>query len=89
LNPSLPDAHQNLGATLFKQGDLPRAITELQRAAELAPYSASVHSDLGGALAQAGRFDDAAVQLRRALEIDPGNAAARENLSLLERRLSR
>ena len=89
LNPDLPDAHQNLGAALFKQGDLPNAIAALQRAAELAPDTASVHSDLGGALAQAGRFEEAAVQLRRALEIDPGNTPARENLSLLERRLGR
>jgi Flp pilus assembly protein TadD len=89
LNPTLADAHQNLGAILFKQGHLPEAIAELQRAAALRPDSVAVHSDLGGALAEAGRFEEAGVELRRALEIDPGNMAARENLSLLERRLGR
>jgi tetratricopeptide (TPR) repeat protein len=59
LAPGLFAAHNALGRVLVEQGEIPRGITELERAARLAPESPEMYFALARAYGLAGRKADA------------------------------
>jgi tetratricopeptide (TPR) repeat protein len=73
-------AHDNLGATLYKKGQIDEAIRELQEAVRLNPDYADTHNNLGAALEQKGQIDEAIRQYQEALRLKPDYADAHYNL---------
>ena len=71
------------GVTLLRDGKLDEAITQLKRAAELAPASAVITSNLAFAYDKGGKVDEALTAYRKVLELEPANAIARNNLGNL------
>jgi len=66
----------SLGWVLFRMGDLPAAIRELERAVELEPRNATINDHLGDVYWAAGREREARFQWKRALTMDPEPAEA-------------
>lgn len=62
------------GWLLLRQGDVPGAIGELERAVSLETEDATINAHLGDALAAAGRLREAEFQWRRALNLKPDAA---------------
>jgi len=59
------------GARRLDELDLPRAVADLARAAELAPLDAEVRNALGTALFESGNLDAARTSFRAAIAISP------------------
>ena len=76
------------GTEALDRGESSVAITDLERAAELAPTASEVQNHLGLAYAAAGRDEDSLKAFQRAVDIDCGNLAAAENLAVAQRRQS-
>ena len=76
-------AHHGLGRILAADGELPRGIDHLRRAAALRPTDVDVRNDLGFVLMQAGRYPEARTELATAAELAPGEAKSRNNLLIL------
>jgi len=66
----------SLGWVLFRLGDLPGAIRELERAVELEPRNATVNDHLGDVYWAAGREGEARFQWQRSLTMEPEPAEA-------------
>lgn len=80
--PEQPSLRVTLGVMAQRSGDLPEAVRQFQRAAELQ------RSDVNGlllaqALRQAGREDEAEALARRIQQISPNFAAAQKNAAAL------
>src|SRR5208283_1998869 len=73
-------AQNNLGAVLFKKGQVDGAISHLQQALQIKPDSAQARNNLGNILAQKGQVDEAIAQYQKALEIKPDSAEIHNNL---------
>lgn len=71
--PSVPALHHSLGLLLARRKNLPGAIAELTRAAQLAPDDVDVHYALGVALYSAGRRTEALAELDRTWRKHPGD----------------
>ena len=71
------------GRAALDRGDAATAVTDLERAAALAPAASAIHNHLGIAYEQAGRRDDAERAYARAVELDCENEAAVANLAAL------
>ena len=71
------------GAALLRDGKVDEAITELKRAAELAPSSAVITANLAFAYDKQGKADEALTAYRKVLELEPANTIARNNLGNL------
>src|SRR5579872_1122940 len=80
LKPNHADAHQNLGAALFKLARYADAELHLRQAVKLKPKDARALRDLGNVLRITGRFPEAQDALRRSLKLDPGDSFARSGL---------
>jgi tetratricopeptide (TPR) repeat protein len=80
LRPDSPGAHNNLGAALYRKGQLDKAIAEYRAALRLNQDFAEAHSNLGQALCAKGYFDKAVAECRAALRIKPDFAEAHCNL---------
>lgn len=74
--------HDNLGLTLYRKGDLDRAIQEFQAAIRITPYYKQSHANLGLALASKGELDAAILEYQEALRLDPNYKQVRNNLGL-------
>lgn len=74
------------GVAARHAGDIPRAVTLLERAAADQPENADAHLQLGYALLAAGRLDEAEAAFQRTLAIAPAYADASEGLALVARR---
>lgn len=72
------------GTAELERGEYELAISDLERASELAPQASQVQNHLGLALAATGREDEARAALERAVALDCTNDAAAHNLALLE-----
>jgi Flp pilus assembly protein TadD len=76
----------SLGWALYKLGDFPGAVAQLERAAELEPSEAVINDHLGDAYWKVGRKREARVQWHRALSLAPSTdldeAKVREKLDL-------
>jgi tetratricopeptide (TPR) repeat protein len=79
-NPAAWMPHNNLGATLQKQGKLEEAIAYFSRSVEIKPDHEKAHSNLGVALQQQGKFKEAIESFSKALTINPDFAGAHNNL---------
>jgi Flp pilus assembly protein TadD len=73
--------HFRLGGAALEQGDVPRAIVELELAARLVPERSEVQNHLGIAYVAAGRPYEALAAFERAVALDCDNAEAQENLA--------
>ncbi len=73
--PDNPDGRLMMGRIELRQGNSDESISQLTRAAELAPASAEIHENLGKALLQAGRAADAIGEFQKEARTrsgDPG-----------------
>jgi predicted O-linked N-acetylglucosamine transferase (SPINDLY family) len=73
--------HNERGLALAQAGDLPQALAEFQRAAQLAPAMAEAHHNAGLALLMLGRASDAEQSLRQAIRLAPELADAHLRLA--------
>ena len=80
--------HYAVGSRALDEGDAPRAILELERAARLVPHASEIQNHLGLAYWAEGREDEARNSFEQAVELDCDNVEARQNLGLLMRSLS-
>lgn len=80
--PELPLARCMYGAYLAREGQLERALEELDEAKELAPDDASVAVERGVALALADRLEEAVDEFDRATRLDPEDGWVRVLLGL-------
>lgn len=71
LSPSDGYIVDSLGWALYKIGDFPAAVVQLEHAAELEPAEAVINDHLGDAYWRVGRKREARVQWHRALSLAP------------------
>jgi protein O-mannosyl-transferase len=79
-NPEAWMAHDNLGALLFREGQVNEAIVHFRKAVEIDANQAEPQANLGNALLQKGELDDAITQYVKALAIKPNSAEVHYNL---------
>ena len=79
LQPTLAEAHTNLGAVLEKQNKLQTAASHHREALRLDPDFAEAHLNLGSVLQKQDQLDAAIGHYRQALQIRPGFAEAHIN----------
>ena len=83
LNPKLAIAYLDLGRSYFyKKGDYAKAISQFEKAVEIAPDSPQTHSYLGTALRTRGNLGRAVSEYQKAIELDPNYAAAYTDLGI-------
>lgn len=83
LDPTLADAHVNLGRLHHHAGDTATAEAHYRAAIRHAPRDAVAHFNLAGLLEETCRAAEAVESYRRALAADPDFADAHYNLGLL------
>ena len=83
LRPDFPGAHYNLGAVLFRKGDVDGAIAEWQKTLAINPTDSGTQASFGNALVQKGLYHDAVAHYEAALRSDPGLVMALNNFSWL------
>lgn len=71
LNPSYPEAINNLGTIEYSRKSYRRAISDYKKALRFAPQSASIYSNLGTAYFARKDYKDAAAVFQHALQLDP------------------
>ena len=84
LEPSLPEAHLDLGLVLGRTGKADEGIAELRHALELNPRLDSAHLFTGVFLYQTGRNDEAIAQLEQELELNPKSGEALSWLGIVQ-----
>lgn len=89
LDPSLADAHVNLGRHFHVGGELGRAEPHYREAVRLDPDDPTPHFNLGVLLEELGRREEAIHAYRQAVLRDPDFADAHCNLGLLLESLGR
>ena len=67
----------------FDAGNLPEAVTHMQRAVELSPETPEIHRFFGSVLATNGDAEQALLHFRKSIELDPQNASAYLNMARL------
>ena len=85
LQPSLAEAHNNLGNVLKDQGRLNDALAHYQVAARLKPTLLAAHNNLGNICKRQRKFDEAVVAYGRALALNPNLAEVHNNLGAVLR----
>ncbi len=85
LQPSLAEAHNNLGNVLKDQGRLGDALAHYQVAARLKPTLLAAHNNLGNICKRQRKFNEAVVAYGRALALDPNLAEVHNNLGAVLR----
>jgi tetratricopeptide (TPR) repeat protein len=73
LDPDNATAHQLYGKNLPGIHEFDRALTELELARKLEPYSTGINKDIGETLFYARRYDEAIAQFWKTLEVEPGS----------------
>ena len=76
MDPLAGDVREKLGAALIATGNLPAALEQYVRAADLRPADAYVQLQAGSLLLVAGRFDDAKALAEKVLAADGRNVDA-------------
>lgn len=76
-------AHNNLGISLSKKGNLDKAVYHFNKAIDIKPKYFRAHNNLGNSFKLQGRFDEAVSQYQQALELNPFYIEARNNLAIL------
>lgn len=75
--------HARRGELNGESGDLPRALADLTRAAQLQPANAALQYNIGVMLAAMGAENEAIARYRHAAAIDPRDADVQNNLGVL------
>jgi len=75
-------AHNNLGKSLAKRGEIAEAIIHFSEALRIKPRYAKAHYNLGLAFANQDRTTEAIIHFSEALRIKPGLAEAHHNLGV-------
>ena len=88
-DPSLVEAHNNLGNALRQLGKLDHAKSRFEKAIEISPDFAAPHYNLGSLLADVGNLDQAVNCLARAVKLAPLFTDAHFNLANVLVRLKR
>jgi len=76
--------HFQEGTAALDQGDVTRAVLELEAAATLLPEVSEVHNHLGLAYAAGGDLPLARGSFQRAVDLDCDNGPAQSNLALAD-----
>lgn len=79
--PNYPEAHNNLGTVLLRQGKFEEAIAHHREAARLLTQFLYVFN-LANALADGGKFAEAVATYQQALQLDPNSSQAHHNMGL-------
>jgi len=77
LDPSVPEAHNMLGAALARVGRVPEAIEELQMALKERPDLVNARLNLANALMRAGKIEEAVEDYRQVLAAAPDDPTVR------------
>lgn len=85
IDPTLWEAHYDLGVVARRDGDLPTAIREFEEARRRAPESETVALALAESLQAAGRSDDGRSVLEDCVRRHPDSITARSALATLHR----
>jgi tetratricopeptide (TPR) repeat protein len=80
LQPTLAEAHHNLGVTLADQSHIDEAIEHYTEALRLRPCYVTAHYNLGVALVKQGQLAEARQHFVEVLRLDPTHVAARRFL---------
>jgi Flp pilus assembly protein TadD len=72
MAPDFPDAHNELGTALAKNGRIDEAIDELQKAIALVPTSVEYRFNLGFVMGLRGNYAGAVEALQKAVELSEG-----------------
>jgi serine/threonine protein kinase/Tfp pilus assembly protein PilF len=72
LNPNYATAHHWYGSLLRDMGRFDEALSELERARELNPFSVSINTSIGYLYYFARQYDQAITEANKALQLDPG-----------------
>jgi tetratricopeptide (TPR) repeat protein len=89
LTPGSPEAHNDLGRLLYRDGRLEEAIGQYSEALRLKPDFPEAHLNLGLALARQGDVNGAADHFAEAVRLKPDYAQARNNLGIMLHRQGR
>jgi protein O-GlcNAc transferase len=89
LDPSLAEAHANLGGTLFRAGRAHDAVASLRTAISLNPTQPGWYFNLAGAARQLGQVDEAMDATATAVRIAPNFPPAHSRLGSLLRACGR
>lgn len=81
--PKSADAHNILGAVLFRRGLIEEAITEVREAIRINGKIASYHANLGEMERKAGHLEAAERALTKAVRLDPNSGQAHNNLGIV------
>jgi tetratricopeptide (TPR) repeat protein len=79
-DPSLSDAHYNLGNVLAGEGKLVEAADQYQQALRSKPDSPDAHNNYGAVLLRLGRLTEALDQFKEALRLQPDYPEAQDQL---------
>ncbi len=82
---NLADPHLGLADAYRRMGDIDKAVTETQTAAETEPYKPEVQAAVGDMLRELGKGERAHKAYERTLALDAQNEQARQGLLALER----
>jgi len=82
LDPSLADAHNNLGVLFQEAGDYESALKEFQSALTILPSYSRAYMNMGNAYRKMMRFSKAEAAYRSALKIDPDCADCYFNMGV-------
>jgi len=83
ITPENPDALNNLGQRLQKQGKYVEAIVEFEKALAINPNFPAALNNLGVCYGELRRFDDAQASFAKALELNPEDVYAMNNLAVM------
>jgi Tfp pilus assembly protein PilF len=83
ITPENPDALNNLGQRLQKQGKYEQAIVEFEKAIELRPNFSKALNNLGTCYGDLERYPEAEQSFMQALELNPRDIYAMNNLAVM------
>ena len=89
LDPTLAEAHYDLGVARGRQGRSDDSIAQFREALRLGMDTAEAHNGLGSALLRAGDAQESALEFERAAALLPSAAALRNNLGIALTRTGR
>ena len=89
LEPTDPEAHNNLGSILKDLRRLEEAEKSYRRALSLNPNYAEAHYNLGGVFSKLGRLDQAIESYERAIKSNPAFGQAYNNMGLIFREIGK
>ena len=87
IDPSLPEARNDFGVFLLKNGEPDRAISELIEAVRVAPQRAVFHENLGRAYRRQQKWKEAERELSDATRLAPNDVASWSTLGSLRMEL--